>query len=321
MVSVIIPIYNVQVYLDKCLLSVINQTYKNLEIILINDGSTDQSLNICEIYAKKDNRIRIINQANSGVSKARNKGLDLAKGDYIAFVDSDDYLELDMIEKMVNYINKNQVDIICCGYNEVSESGNLLKISTQGNQNGEILTNRQTLDVLFTTEILKGFLFNKLFKRECIDRERLPEDLDICEDFYFFSKLLCKDIKIMYVNDRLYNHVYNLSGATKKVAGLFDENNELKYLISMRRIRSLFNDPEILNYISKKEVRLVLETYVLMLKNKYRDRNKEFRLFKVLSENKKYLFAKKEQLKYKVAYILFYYYYRIRSLGWNKVNE
>ena len=98
LVSIIVPVYNTEKYLSKCLDSIVNQTYKNLEIILINDGSTDNSKAICEDFAKKDKRIQVINKENSGVSVSRNKGLSLAKGNYIAFIDADDYAELNYIE-------------------------------------------------------------------------------------------------------------------------------------------------------------------------------------------------------------------------------
>ena len=176
--------------------------------------------------------------------------------------------------------------------------------------------------MLFTTEILKGFLWNKLFRRECLKNERLPYDLDICEDFYFIAKLLCKEIKIMHVTERLYNHLHNFSSATKKVSGLFDAKNELKYLIAMRRIRNLFyDDMQVLKYMSQKEVRIVLETYLLMIKSGYRDKSKEYKFFRLLSENKKYLCTKEEPLKYKFAYALFYCYSGFRSLGVKKENE
>ena len=96
LISVIVPVYNVEEYLDRCIESIVNQTYKNLEILLIDDGSTDNSYNICDKWAKKDNRIKVVHKENGGVSSARNVGLDVATGDYIGFVDSDDYISIDM---------------------------------------------------------------------------------------------------------------------------------------------------------------------------------------------------------------------------------
>ena len=119
LVSIIIPVYNTEKYLSKCLESVINQTYKNLEIILINDGSTDKSKEICESFAKKDKRIQILNKENSGVSSARNHGMRLAKGQYIAFIDGDDYAEENYIEELLKNLKQTESDCVLCGYNRV----------------------------------------------------------------------------------------------------------------------------------------------------------------------------------------------------------
>ncbi|MEG2898607.1 MAG: glycosyltransferase, partial [Eubacterium sp.] len=103
LISLIIPIYNSEKFLDRCIQSIINQTYKNIEIILVNDGSIDQSLEICQLYKKRDNRIVIINKKNGGVGSARNIGLQKAKGDYIGFIDSDDYIDKETYEEYYNY--------------------------------------------------------------------------------------------------------------------------------------------------------------------------------------------------------------------------
>ena len=116
LLSVIIPVYNVEPYLEQCLDSVINQTYKNLEIICINDGSSDNSLKILEKYQKKDSRIKLINQKNKGLSEARNAGLDVAKGEYIAFVDSDDYLELNAYKEAMKVMLQDKNPLILYDY-------------------------------------------------------------------------------------------------------------------------------------------------------------------------------------------------------------
>ena len=113
-ISVVIPVYNVEKYLGECIESVINQTYSNLQIILIDDGSTDSSGIICDQYADKDKRITVVHQENAGAGAAKNRGLDLVKGKYFSIIDSDDYIELNMYEKMLDYINKFKVDIVQC---------------------------------------------------------------------------------------------------------------------------------------------------------------------------------------------------------------
>ena len=120
-ISIIVPVYNVEKYLDNCLKSILNQSFKDFEVILVNDGSKDKSGEICNIYSQKDSRIKVFNMENSGAGKARNKGLDLAQGKYIFFVDADDWLENNALEEHFKYITKYDMVIGCsknCYFNE-----------------------------------------------------------------------------------------------------------------------------------------------------------------------------------------------------------
>ena len=116
LISVIVPVYNVEKYLDKCINSLINQSYNNLEIILIDDGSTDNCGEICDKYALKDNRIKVIHKKNEGLSAARNLGISISKGDYIIFIDSDDWVDKEILLKLLNLIKKYNSDIAVCDY-------------------------------------------------------------------------------------------------------------------------------------------------------------------------------------------------------------
>ena len=115
MISIIIPVYNVKLYLDNCIQSVIQQSYTDFECILVDDGSTDGSSEICDQWAEKDNRIIIVHQPNGGVSSARNKGLEQAKGEYICFIDSDDWVDVDYLSAMINNLKEKETDLIICG--------------------------------------------------------------------------------------------------------------------------------------------------------------------------------------------------------------
>ena len=123
LVSIIIPVYNTEAYLGYCLNSVVSQTYRQIEVILVNDGSTDDSLTICHNYANIDNRISIISIENSGVSNARNVGLEAAKGEFVQFVDSDDVMRTDMVERFVQYMEVYQVDMAICGFEKIELGG------------------------------------------------------------------------------------------------------------------------------------------------------------------------------------------------------
>ena len=120
-ISVIVPVYNVEVYLDKCVKSIVNQSYRDLEIILVDDGSLDRSSELCDMWAQKDRRIRVIHQKNKGLSGARNAGLHIAKGDYLGFVDSDDYIALTMFEQMISAIQESNAELCICGVQWVNE--------------------------------------------------------------------------------------------------------------------------------------------------------------------------------------------------------
>ena len=125
-ITIVVPIYNAEKYLERCIKSILDQTYENLEIILVNDGSTDKSLEICEKFKAEDNRIIIINKENGGVSSARNKGIDAATGKFIIFIDADDYIEKEMFEVLEEDLFKNNVDISMCGFRTVYVNGNIL---------------------------------------------------------------------------------------------------------------------------------------------------------------------------------------------------
>jgi len=151
LLSVIVPIYNVDRYLKKCLDSLLNQTYTNLEIILINDGSTDSSYEICKQYAGKDPRFRLINKENGGLGQARNVGLENANGDIYAFVDSDDWIDIRMFEKMISAMEEYNADIVQCNYCRTrSEKINVLEQT----EYPQLYKGRDIIPKLFSTEQL-----------------------------------------------------------------------------------------------------------------------------------------------------------------------
>ena len=132
LISIIIPVYKVEKYLEKCIKSVLDQTYKNLQIILVDDGSPDNCGNICDNYAKIDNRIEVIHKANGGLSEARNVGLKVARGEYIGFVDSDDYVSNEMFENLYNTLISNDVDVSICNFYTVINNKNIIKNADNG---------------------------------------------------------------------------------------------------------------------------------------------------------------------------------------------
>lgn len=204
LISVIVPIYNVEKYLSKCIDSILNQTYINIEILLIDDGSTDNCGSICEKYKIKDSRIKVIHKANGGLSNARNYGLDNSKGSYICFVDSDDYLEPTYLEELKNNIDYYESDISICNfnyhnYNRITTSSyKILSFCSEGKEKYVNLQNE--------FGGLTVIAWNKLYKREIFNNIRYP-DGKIFEDSYIICDLLDNAQKISYILKPLYNYV------------------------------------------------------------------------------------------------------------------
>lgn len=165
MLSVIVPIYNMSKYLDRCINSLINQNYKKMEIILIDDGSTDNSMEICKYYAEKYTNIRIYSKENTGLGATRNYGIPLAKGEYVGFVDSDDYIDCNMYEHLMNITKNNNCDIGVCGYEEIYSD---TKISTYSDVKPDFIIEDDKIEIIKKYLLLKipTFAWNKIYKRD-----------------------------------------------------------------------------------------------------------------------------------------------------------
>ena len=163
LISVIVPVYNVEKYLEKCVSSIVNQTYKNLEIMLVDDGSTDSSGKMCDEFAKKDDRIKVIHKPNGGLSDARNSALKIAKGDYIGFVDSDDYIADDMFETLCDLMEDNNSDISIVSFYEIY---NNKLIGVRDSKELENMTKLEAMKELLIDSKIQSYAWNKLFKRE-----------------------------------------------------------------------------------------------------------------------------------------------------------
>ena len=200
-ISIIVPIYNSKRYLKRCIESVLNQKYQKYELILINDGSTDNSGEICDCYAKSDSRIRVIHNKNVGVSASRNIGIKESKGEYILFLDSDDWLEENSLCKIYKKSIEEDLDILFFGYREVDENENVIKNNLYDNTN-----DRNFEDIILNiSSNIKGFLFNKLIRRECIDYY-FDESIYLKEDLYFLLKNRTNIKKTDFINDIVYNY-------------------------------------------------------------------------------------------------------------------
>lgn len=207
-ISIIIPVYNVEKYIDRCMHSVTNQTFKDIEIILVDDGSTDTSSEKCDYWATKDNRVLVIHKTNGGLSSARNAGLEKATGEYILFIDSDDCVNYDICYKLYDMITKNDADIAIgspCKFADIIPES---KISDEC----------MIVDKYFALEKASidykwVVAWGKLYKREIINTIRFPEG-KLHEDEFIIHELYYKAQKIAFTNDSLYFYFYNTNGIT-----------------------------------------------------------------------------------------------------------
>lgn len=195
LISIIIPVYNVENYLEECLKSVINQSYKRLEIILIDDGSTDKSGKICDKYKFIDKRIRVFHTKNEGVSHARNVGIENANGKYINFIDSDDYISKDMIEFLYNLIKKERADIAMCSAYDVYDSN----INISAKQNIYLcLDNHDAFYYLLQPKYFGNGIWNKLISKKLFKNDRFPLKRTNGEELELLQKLIYRSKKVVY---------------------------------------------------------------------------------------------------------------------------
>jgi len=212
MVSIIIPVYNVEKYIEQCLISIINQSYKNLEIILIDDGSLDQSGNICDLYQNKDNRVKVFHKKNGGSASAKNLGLRKVSGDYVMFVDSDDFIDRDTIRSVVNLLEQEKADIVQTNLVEIFKDTNKLEDTSK---NIKIYNKEE-----FLSEYLnnwKNALFcNKIYKKEVLKNIFFIEGRYIDDEFFTYrvvlnaNKIITYDLNTYYYRQRKSSVMGNL---------------------------------------------------------------------------------------------------------------
>ncbi len=202
--SVVIPVYNVEKYLIECIESVCMQSYRNLEIILVNDGSTDGSLKICEDFASKDSRIMVVSQENGGLSAARNTGIKHATGDYITFIDSDDYVDINMFSYMIEQMEKENADISVCNFEKFW--GNSTEKKDLLYNDSESLTSIDALGKLYTDEqVIYVTAWGKIYRRDFFDDITYPVGR-INEDVFTTYKTYAKAEKIIYLDMPFYKY-------------------------------------------------------------------------------------------------------------------
>lgn len=260
-VSVIVPIYNVEKYLPRCIDSILNQSYSNTEIILVNDGSNDNSENICKKYKKRDSRIIYLYKQNGGLSDARNYGIRHATGDYLCFIDSDDYIHPKFIEVLINSLLKNNTRITSCLYKKVTEE-KMINFKTDINENVLLLSKKDALKKLLEykpANIISNHITLKLFDKNLFENIEFPVGKNF-EDIGTFYLLLDKVDKISIVPEKLYFYYCRENSITKNMS-----LKSIKDKYDLIEIRSKFLI-EKYNYIIDNVHQYSIHSYINLIK-------------------------------------------------------
>ena len=244
LVTVVVPVYNVEKYLDRCIDSIVNQTYKNLEIILVDDGSPDNCPQMCDGWAKRDGRIKVIHKENAGLGMARNSGIELAKGDYILFVDSDDYIDLSTVEKCVAELIKTNADVVMFGRFNVLPEGNIKEKPIMTNQyvfSGDSVIN-DILPGMFTYARGTGVSSCcKMYSLNTIKKSNIKYKSEreiISEDAFFVLELFKYVKRVAIIPESFYYYCQNSDSLTTSYKKDRQEKNNSFLLKSLQKIKN-----------------------------------------------------------------------------------
>ncbi len=313
LISVVIPIYNVEQYLKKCIDSVINQTYNNIEIILVDDGSPDDCGNICDEYAKKDSRIKVIHKINGGLSDARNAGIEIASGKYITFIDSDDIVENDYIEYLYKLLKKYNTKISICSYYVITEDNK--KIDYGKDYKEQIMAKEECLERMLCEEGFSVSAWAKMYDIQLFNNVRYPYG-KICEDNGTTYKLIDQVDKVAYGNIPKYYYL-------KRSGSIMSNNFNIKKMDMIELTDEMCDFlyekyPIIENSIRRRKAYARFNILRQMLNNKNVDKNMENEIVNWILDNKKEIINNpKSSLRDKVALICLMINKRVFRLVWN----
>lgn len=320
LITIIIPIYNAEKSIEKCVNSIIKQKYRNIEILLINDGSKDKSLDICKILKSRDNRIILIDKENEKVSKTRNRGIQEAKGKYIMFVDSDDYINEDMVKEMAKGIE--EFDICTCNYNYVDNNKEIVRSKLSSFSTDE---NNRYIEIL-QRDLLFNPLWNKIYKTKIIKENNIKfePNIQVGEDYLFNIDYMKHIQNANYISDPMYNYVIQYNSLSKR----FVERSIKEEMKIPRNLKKYYEEQKynmqyvynqyieilksnILNLMvgekDRNEIKKLIGEYIYEIKKDGIDKEK---IDSLLTTENKFLY--KALMKNKINYI--YKYFKIRNL-------
>lgn len=287
-ISIIVPVYKVEKYLNRCLDSILAQTFTDWECILIDDGSPDNSGKICDEYAKKDERFVVIHQENAGVSAARNAGLDIAKGEYITFVDSDDWVESNFLQEQYSDIVSDDYDVCICGF-----------VGKQKSKK-KILNCKEAKKKLFGQKGTGAYSFLRIIKKEILVGMRYDTSVSYLEDTDFFYRLYEKCNKILWTNKSLYNYYINPLSVTRQ-KGFTRQKMSMFYTID--RLYEDEIDEELKEILFSSSIRVKTSECIRFLVSTNDFNDKEFSKIKsqLVEKINHIILSKKLEIRYKVC--------------------
>lgn len=293
-ISVIVPVYKVEKYIHKCVDSILNQTFSEIEVILVDDGTPDRCGEICDMYAQQDSRVKVIHKENGGLSDARNAGMPYATGEYLIFIDSDDYIESDMLEYMYTRLIEANADMATCGVYEVYRD----RIEKQKEESDFVCSGEKAFQCILQGHTIRGEIWNKLIRRSCIEDLRFPKG-KLYEDIYFTVDLMQRIKTVAVGTKSKYYYLHREDSITGKPyrPQLYDiiEGYTKNYKVVQEKFPALTEEAECLwlwsrfivldkmlleeNYREiegRKELILFIRRHIIrILKNRYFNRNRK----------------------------------------------
>lgn len=314
LISIIVPVYNVEPYIERCVDSIIGQTYKNIEIILVDDGSPDNCPKICDEYAKKDNRIKVIHKENGGLSDARNEGIKVANGKYVGFVDSDDWVHESMFERLYHELISNDADISCCKLIRCTDEGK--KIEKKFDNKITQYNQMEYLKKFFKIGSQECVYYapNKLYKKKLLEEDQYPINLT-SEDVVGTYKVLLKCKKIVEINYPYYYYFYNTDSITGK--GITKKDFDLIEI--WNRVIEITKEKNP-NYLWMAELNRYRIDYTLLMRMAFQLKFSEIQnlycneyteMLKSLKEHKRLLLKSKIPFSRKITIVLICWNYKL----------
>lgn len=322
MISVIIPVYNSEKYLCNCIESILDQTYRNIQIIAIDDGSTDKSGVMLDQYAKNDCRMEVYHIQNSGVSTARNIGLKYAVGEYITFVDSDDVLDLNMYDVMIKMIIETDSDIVHCGYKKINLDGSFKMVL--GTNKKLCFKRDEGVFHLIKGDLFTGALWNKVYRKEIIKDLKFNETIKINEDVLFNFYAFKNARETVFIDLPLYHYYERENASTKRI----DNQKKITDCTSVAKTIYLESTGKHYKVIARsKYIKQLMNLYrAYLFQSIYKTRSDRKKIISVLDEllcekhdvKTKYLYDLKIMIKMPILYVLLYAIYdKVRKPNWD----